>query len=126
MNDVFLVQDFVDAGFRGADLKCLNFVQKYIQAIPLADISSIDGHRISHQAFEALTSSGLSGNTDWPKAPPVLPATFIALWKKTITKSFLNFNSGISQRMNHGSYLGDWTDPLVHDKLQWWHSPLED
>ena len=28
--------------------------------------------------------------------------------------------------MNHGSYLDNWTNPLVHDKCQWWYSPLED
>ena len=27
--------------------------------------------------------------------------------------------------MNHGAYLGNWTDPLVHEKWQWWRSPLE-
>ena len=64
VNDVFLIQAFVDSGFRGADLKCLNFVQKYIHAISLADIASIDGHRISHEAFEALSSNGLRDNTD--------------------------------------------------------------
>ena len=73
------MQAFVDARFRGADLKSLNFVQKYIQAVSLADIASIDGHRISHQAFEALASNGLCDNTDWPKAVPVLPTAFIAL-----------------------------------------------
>lgn len=76
--------------------------------------------------FEALASNGLRDNTDWPKAVLVLPAAFIALWKKAITKSFINFNSGIYCRMNHGSYLGNWTGPLFHDKFQWWRSPLED
>ena len=94
----------------------LELCTNYIQAIFLADIISIDGHRISHQAFEALSSNGLRDNTDWPKAVLVLPRAFVVLWKKAITKSFTNFNSGIPLWMNHGSYLGDWTDPLVLDK----------
>ena len=98
------MQAFVDAGFRGADLKCLNFVWKYIEAIFLADIASIDGHRISHQAFEALASNGLCNGTLWPKAVPDLPAAFIALWEMAITNTFINFNSGIPQRMNNGAY----------------------
>ena len=83
---MFLMQAFVDAEFRGADLKSLNFVQKYIEAISLADIASIDGHRISHKAFEVLASNSLRNNTDWPKAVPVLPAAFIALWKRLLPR----------------------------------------
>ena len=64
VDDVFLTQTFVDAGSRGVDLKSLNFVRKYIQAISLADIASIDGHRISNQAFEACSSNCLRDNTD--------------------------------------------------------------
>ena len=117
VNDVFLIQAFVDARFRGADLKILNFVRKHIETISIADIASIDGHRISHQAFEALASNGLHNSTELPKAVPVLPATFIALWKKAVTKTFINFKYGIPQRMNHGTYLSNWNDPLVHKKI---------
>ena len=81
--------------------------KKYIQAISLADITSINGHRISHQAFEALASNDLLENTDWPKAVQVLPAAFIALWKKAIIKSLIYSNSGIPCRMNFGVCLGD-------------------
>ena len=78
---------FVDSGFRGADLKCLYFVCKYIQAVSPADIATIDGHRISPQAFEAQARNGLRDNSDWLKAVPVLPAVFVALWQKAIIKS---------------------------------------
>ena len=98
----FLIQAFVDAGFRGADLKSLNFVQEYIEISSLTDIVTIDGHRTSYQEFEAISSNGLRGNTKWPKVVPELPPAFIALWKKAITKSFINFNSGIPRRLNHG------------------------
>ena len=55
---------FVDTEFRGVDLKSLNFGRKYIHAVSLADIASIDGHRISHQAFEAIANNGLRNDTD--------------------------------------------------------------
>ena len=35
-------------------------------------------------------------------------------------------NSDIPQRMNYWACLGNWTDPLVREKRQWWRSPLED
>ena len=31
--DVYLMEAFVDSGFRNADLKALNFVRKYLQAV---------------------------------------------------------------------------------------------
>ena len=118
------MQAFIDSGFRGADLKYLNIVRKYVQAISLADIATIDGHRISHKASESLASNGLCNNTDWPKAIPVIPAAFIILWKKAITKAFINSNSnfGTPCRMNFGVYLGNWIDPVAQDNWQWWRS----
>ena len=51
VDDVFLMQSFVDSGFRGADLKSLNFTRKNLEAITLADIATVDGRRITQQAF---------------------------------------------------------------------------
>ena len=47
VNDVFLMQSFVDSGFRGADLKSLNFTRKKLEAITSADIATVDGRRIT-------------------------------------------------------------------------------
>ena len=46
--DVYLMQAFVDQGFKNSELKALNFVRKFIQAVTLADIATADGKRISH------------------------------------------------------------------------------
>ena len=45
--DKYLMKAFVDGGFRNADLKSLNLVRKYIQAVTLVDIAIADGSRIS-------------------------------------------------------------------------------
>ena len=34
---------FVEGGYRNADLKALNFVRKFFQAVTLTDISTADG-----------------------------------------------------------------------------------
>ena len=94
VNDVFLMQSFVDSGFRGADLKSLNFTRKYLEAIILADIATVDGRRITQQAFEAMASNGLRGETTFSKAVSMLAPAALVLWKKAITKSFTNPNSG--------------------------------
>ena len=107
-------------------MECLNFVHKYIQAVTLADIATIDGYRIYHLSFEAQASNGLCDNTDWPKAIPILQAVFIALWQKAIIKLFISSNLGIWYRLHLGLYLGDSIDPKVEDKWVWWISPLDD
>ena len=45
--DVYLMEFFVKGGFRNTDLKSLNFVRKYLQAVTLADIATSDGRHIS-------------------------------------------------------------------------------
>ena len=50
--DIYLMQAFINNKYKSADLKCLDFVWKYIQAVSLADISTVDGRQISYQAFE--------------------------------------------------------------------------
>ena len=94
VNDVLLMQCFVDLGFKGADLKSLNFTRKYIEVITLADIATVDGHRVSQQAFEAISSNGLRCDIKWPKAVPELSPAAVILLKKAIIKSFINLNSG--------------------------------
>ena len=80
VNDVFLMQSFVDSGFRGADLKSLNFTRKNLEAITLADIATVDGRRITQQAFEAITGNGLRGATTFSKAVPRLSSAAVLLW----------------------------------------------
>ena len=65
------MQSFVNNGFKNADLKALIFVRKFIQAVTLADITTIDGNYISHQSIEAVESKGLRLRKDlgWPKVP---------------------------------------------------------
>lgn len=53
------MQAFVGNRYKSSGLKCLNIVQKSIQAISLANITTVDSHRISHQAFKAQVGNGL-------------------------------------------------------------------
>ena len=107
-------------------MKSLNFTRNFLEAITLADIAIVDGRRITQQAFEAIASNGLRGEINWPKAMPGLSPAAIVLWKKAITKSFINLNSSRHRQMNHGFHLRNWTDPVIQDRWQWWRSPLED
>ena len=41
--DEYLLQALLDDGFRNAELNALNFVMKFLKAVTLADISTVDG-----------------------------------------------------------------------------------
>ena len=68
--DQFLMQAFVDNGFRDQELSCLNTMQMAIKAIGLADIVTADGSAISHRADLLKHSNGLHDSLDWPRPPP--------------------------------------------------------
>ena len=59
MKDVYLMKAFVNGGFRNVELKALNFVRKFIQAVTLADLATADGNRISQQSYDTVESNGL-------------------------------------------------------------------
>ena len=61
VNDVFLMQSFVNSGFRGGDLKSLNFTRKKLETTTFADIATVDRQRITQQAFNAIASNDLRG-----------------------------------------------------------------
>ena len=84
--DVYIMQAFVDKGFKNADLKALNFVRKFIQAVTLADIATTDSHRISHRSYDAVEGNGIRQEQRWPKVPDKLPLPFVDLWKAALNK----------------------------------------
>ena len=83
---------FVKGGFRNADLKALNFVRKFLQAVTLANISTADGTRISIQAYNVVSSNGLRKGIKWHKTPKKeeIPASFITRLQSALDKCFVN------------------------------------
>ena len=125
--DVYLMKAFVDGGFRNTDLKSLNFVRKYIQAVTLADIVIADGSRISYQAYEGTESNGLCKDLIWQKVPTKeqIPTAFVTLWKSALNKCFINHASCIDRRISTSLSLGNWVDQEVGGKWVWWSVPGE-
>ena len=116
------MKSFIDGGFRNAELKALNFVRKFIQAITLADIATVDGKRISFHAYAGVESNGLRKDLLWPEAPTKeeMPSSFITLWKSALKKCFINHTSSIDCRISAGKELGDWIAQDIEDKWVWW------
>ena len=57
--DEYLMMAFVKGGFWNADLKVLNYVRKFLKAITLVDIATVDGSKISFQLFNIIEGNGL-------------------------------------------------------------------
>ena len=116
--DEYLMKVYVDGGFRNAELKALNFVRKFHQAVTLADIATADEKRISFQVYTRVESNGLPKGLLWPKVPTKeeMPVSFITLWKSAFNKCFINHCSGIDRRLSTGMELGDWTDQDIKNK----------
>ena len=121
-NNVYLIEAFVDGGFRNANLKALNFFRKYLQAVTLAYIATADDHRISHHSYKGLEGNGLRKDLVWPKVPTKdqMSQSFITLWKSALNKCFIDQTSGIHQRIESGLTLGNWFDQDVGKKWTWW------
>ena len=88
----------------------------------LADITTVDGHRVMHQAFETHCSHGLRNNIIWPRSPDVLPRSSINLWKLALEKCFFDPYSGINRRLPVGLNLDGWIDQIMATKWIWWKS----
>ena len=96
----------------------LNFVRKSLQAVTLADISTVDGTHISIQAYKVVLSNTLRKGIKWHKVPTKeeIPASFIILRQSAIDKCFVNNCSHIKRLIINGNKLGDWTDQDINDK----------
>ena len=114
--DVYLLQAFINNGYKGEDLKQLNFFRKYICAVSLADVTTVDKHKVMYQAFEAHSSNGLCNDIIWPRSPDVLPRSFIIHWKLALAKCFLDHYSNINRRLPLGLDLKAWVDVDVDNK----------
>ena len=126
--DQFLVQAFVDNGFRGQELNWLNTMRMAIKAISHADIVTADGTAITHQAYLLKHSNGLHDSFDWPRSPPGEWAPpFTNLWVRALTKCFIEpFGIPSSRILLQVAKLGSWNDPSVIDKWNCFYSDTED
>lgn len=77
--DVYIMKSFVNNSFKNTDLKALNVVCKLTQAVTLADITTVNGNRVSHHFFKAVESNGLRKGLESPKVPKELPPATITL-----------------------------------------------
>jgi hypothetical protein len=62
--DQYIMQGFIDAGYRKQDLKILNFMRMSIRAVSVADIALATGRTINHLSWELLQGNSLREHYD--------------------------------------------------------------
>ena len=105
----------MESGHSRADLKKLNYVRKYLKVVTLADITTSDGKKLSHESYLCERGKGLRNDLKWPRVPSTLPRPFITLWKKALREIFIIPYANENNRRLLRE-LGPWTDHNVEDK----------
>ena len=118
-NDQFLMDAFVRAGFRGADLLQLNICRMFLHAVTLSDIATVSGSEITLSDWEGHAPNKVSAYS-WPRVQKKLPNTYWKVWQRGLRKCFLQRGSTRAIQTS----LGTWLSPPPHWK--WFYSPRED
>jgi hypothetical protein len=119
--DRYLMEAFMNYGYRNAELRKLNFCRMHLKVITLSDIVSADLSRVEKWAWKG-DSSMSTRNFEWPASPPRIPKSFWTLWQQALEKCFLQPNSpGRTIRVDLGTWL-----PTAFDEWQWWYCSEED
>lgn len=67
----YLMQGFIDVGYRHNDLRILSVMRMHIRAIILADIVTADSQSITHQAWILHKEYGFRKHYNWSRSPPL-------------------------------------------------------
>ena len=118
-DDQFLMVSFVRAGFHGNDLTRHNICRMLLHAITLADICTIDGTSITHDAWLETRDPCSNSELVWPRVQQRLPPSSWAIWQRALRACFTNR----SLRVLHTA-LGRWL--RFPDRWVWHYSPAED
>lgn len=108
--DTFLMPAFSTAGYSGQELRHLNHCRMWLGAFSLADITTITGTHIDNDGWSGNLSLPRR-SVQWPRQPPTLPTAWWTLWRRALTKTFLQpapqGNSLVSRQLR--TPLGQWT-----------------
>lgn len=115
-NDLYLMEEFARANFRGPDLASLNICRIILHSVTLADISTVDGKAITLDAWQGRRDPLSGTEYSWPQVQRRLLSHHWELWWKAIRQCFLVRGSS---RILHEWYR-------LPTNWQWYYSPQED
>ena len=124
-NDQYIMQGFINAGYRKLDLKILNFMRMSLRAVTVADIASSSGYTINHLSWELKQGNGLREHYDWPRDPPSFTTSQVKLWKSALTAAFIQPHS-ISTHRKLAQPVSIWQSLSPLQDWLYFFSPDED
>jgi hypothetical protein len=118
VNDRFLMEAFVHAGYRNKKLERLNRCRIRLHATTIADLTTGDGRRIFPQVF--LGDNPLKGQSlyRWPNQGPLPPTDWI-IWRRALKRALRLQPDGTLPVI-----LGRWIDSGLRN-WQTWYDPQE-
>jgi hypothetical protein len=101
------MEEFAQHGGKGHKLKKLNGCRIFLGVVNLSEIASLDGKFIKEVAWTGIKDKNQCNHFQWPRLPPsTLPMWYWQLWKKALTKCFLNPMKVAEKELV--MLLGDW------------------
>ena len=115
-DDLLLMEIFHYEGkYKAHDLKMLNECRMFLQAVTLADITTVCGRSILTEVYEGHPSPQGSNTFQWPRPPPSLSSDHWKLWKAALETCFTAPGTRTLR-----TPLGDWLiDPT--DSWRWFY-----
>jgi hypothetical protein len=66
-DDSFLMESFVEFGFRGSELRHLNDCRMHLHALRVSDVCTADGRQLTDDAMEVQPDPHRSSPYSWPR-----------------------------------------------------------
>jgi hypothetical protein len=118
-NDRFLMEIFLEQGYRGSELETLNGCRQALHVTTLADISSMDGVNILRWAWDGKPGLRKLSSSGWPREPKINRDGW-TLWQQALG-CLLRSPRGLKLR----EPLGSWLTPPP-PSWKWFYSPSEE
>jgi hypothetical protein len=119
-SDQFLMQAFVDNGYKNKDLRLLNLCRMWVQAITLADITTGNGLYLRSQTHNGDYLKQTIDNKEWPKGGAPDKHSW-RLWETALQQCFLQPHATYKKLRQP---LGTWKNLPIHWK--WFHTADSD
>jgi hypothetical protein len=112
-----IMEAFSELGWPGSQIYKLNICRMFLQVITIAEITTGDGTRITHDAWTGKKDTNRKTTYLWP-FQPIPPPSFWDIWKKALA-------SLCGRQYVLTVPLGKWTDAGATSSMWWFDKATE-
>jgi hypothetical protein len=88
-DDRFLMESFIEFGFRGSELRHLNDCRMHLHALRVSDVCTADGQQLTDDVMEVQPDPHRSSPYSWSRTHRP-QYKYRAFWRSALTKVFLH------------------------------------